>query len=261
VPELPEVERYRRFFSRHVVGKTVLRVDVTDVGILRVVTAPELDRALRGRRFEEPDRLGKWLIAWTDGPALLLHFGMTGDLAWGADERDRHRHDRVIVVVNDGELRYRNLRKIGGVWLAHHPDEVAAILGPLGPDALSVGRREFLDRLSRRRGQIKPALLSQRLVAGVGNLMADEILWQAPLHPARRIETLSDTDRDRLFDVLRAVLRQAIRRGDAGGEHRSLLAVRGEPGAACPRCGTVLERSVIGGRTTYHCPGCQPLVH
>src|SRR5918992_1410534 len=114
VPELPDVEQFRRAFARGSAGQRVAEIVVTDPGILRDVTAPELDGALRGHRFEEPERRGKWLIAWTDGPALVLHFGMTGDIVLAPDAVGRHPHDRVIVVLDRGELRYRNMRKLGG---------------------------------------------------------------------------------------------------------------------------------------------------
>ena len=258
MPELPEVERYRRFLERHALGRTVRRVVVTDPGILRNTTASALDRNLRGRTFDRPDRHGKWLIGWTDGPAVLLHFGMTGDLVHGRDPGGRHRHDRVIFELSDGEVRYRNMRKLGGLWLAHGPDDVASILGPLGPDALSVSRRQFHDLLRARRGQVKPALLGQRLVAGVGNLIADEVLWQARIHPARPLHTLDETARDRLYETMKAVLRSAVRSDDYVVRRRNwLVHVRGLPGAGCPRCGTPLERTQVGGRTTYLCPACQ----
>ena len=258
MPELPEVEHERRFFAEHAAARRVTDVVVTDAGILRNVEPETLRSALRGRRFDDPDRHGKWLLAWTNGPVLLVHFGMTGTLEWGEDASGRHPWDRAIVVLEDGELRYRNVRKLGGLWLAHDAAEAEAILGPLGPDALDVRRRQFHDLLSRRRGQIKPVFLGQRLVAGVGNLLADEALWQARIHPSRRIETLSDTDRDRLYDAMKAVVREAVRRRDyVRQKRRWLVSVRGTPDAACPRCGTPLVRSVVGGRTTYHCPSCQ----
>lgn len=255
MPELPDVERFRRFLARHASGRRIHRVRVSDTGILRNTTAAVLGRALRGRRFEEPDRHGKWLVAWTDGPVVLFHFGMTGDLTWGDGPQGRHRHDRVILQMEGGELRYRNMRKLGGLWLADDAQEAGAVLGSLGPDALRVSRREFLERLGRRRGRIKAALMDQRVVAGVGNLVADEALWRARIAPARRVEDLSDTERDRLHYELRGVL---LAWTDPGEPPGSLLAVRGTPGARCPRCGALLERSVVAGRATYRCPACQP---
>jgi len=234
-------------------------VTVLDATIVRNATPEALDEALRARRFDQPERLGKWLIAWTDGPALLLHFGMTGDLIWSGDEPERHRHDRVILLLDRGELRYRNMRKLGGAWLAHDRDEVGAILGQLGPDALVVRRRAFLDRLSRRRGGVKAALMDQSFVAGVGNIVADEVLWQARLHPRRRIETLTDEERTTLYRTMHAVLKEAVDRYDRVPPKRTWLShVRGQRGAVCPRCGTPLSRESVAGRTTYFCPSCQP---
>jgi len=260
VPELPDVEAYRRFFLTHAAGRTV-RAVWTDPTILRNATPIALARALKRRRFEEPERLGKWLIAWTDGPALLLHFGMTGDLVWSGDEPERHRHDRLALELDGGEeLRYRNMRKLGGVWLAHDADEVHRILGPLGPDALDLTRRRFLELLARRRGGVKAALMDQSLLAGVGNLIADEALWQARIHPKRRVETLTEDERSRLHAAIRTVIRESIRHGGHIPHKRSwLVSARGRPGATCPRCGTLLSRTEVGGRTTYFCPSCQSI--
>jgi len=259
VPELPDVEAYRRFFARHAAGHTVRRVVVTDPTIARNAAPDTLDRALRGRRFEEPERHGKWLLCWTDGPALLLHFGMTGDLVWSGDEPERHRWDRVILELEHGELRYRNMRKLGGVWLAHDREEADGVTGGLGPDALAVGRREFLQRLARRRGGLKALLMDQRFVAGVGNLIADEVLWQARLHPRRRAESLDDAARVELYRKMHWVLKESVERFDYVPRKRGWLNhVRGNPGAVCPRCRTPLARITAGGRTTYFCPTCQP---
>lgn len=258
MPELPDVEHFRRYLSLHATGTLIRRVVVTDTGILRNVGPGVLDRVLRGHRFEEPDRHGKWLIGWTSGPAVLVHFGMTGHLEWAGGSDGRHRHDRVIFETDQGELRYRNMRKLGGLWVAHDPSEVAAVLGPIGPDALALSRRQFLGLLERRRGRVKAALMDQRLLAGVGNLVADETLWHARIHPARRIEDLSETDRDRLYTELRRVLRESVEHYDYLERKRSWLShVRGRPGARCPRCRSALARTVVGGRTTWFCPRCQ----
>jgi formamidopyrimidine-DNA glycosylase len=258
MPELPDVEAYRKFFRAHAMGRTVRSLSA-DPTVVRNTTPQGLSRALRGRRFEEPDRLGKWLIAWTDGPALLLHFGMTGDLIWSGDEPDRHRHDRLILVFSEGELRYRNMRKLGGIWLAHDRADAAAILGPLGPDALRIPRRTFLELLDRRRGGVKAALMDQTFVAGVGNIIADETLWQARIHPRRTIASLSDEERVRLHRALTKILTEAVEGYDfIPRKRRWLSSQRGLRDAHCPRCGTPLARGVTAGRTTYLCPRCQP---
>jgi formamidopyrimidine-DNA glycosylase len=259
MPELADVEHFRRFFSRHAAGKKVTGV-WADPTTLRNATPEALEASLRRHRFGEPDRLGKWLICPTGGPVLVLHFGMTGDLIWSEEEPVRHRHDRLILeFVEGGELRYRNMRKFGGVWLVHDADEQAALLRTLGPDALSVTQDDYLARLGRRRGGLKAALMDQTFLAGIGNILADEILWQARLHPKTQIDEIPDQQRRTLHTTTRRVLRQAVERYDYIPRKRSWLShVRGMLDAACPRCGTRLIRTVAAGRTTYFCPSCQP---
>jgi len=258
VPELPEVEAYRRFFAEHAKGRTVRAVDVLDRDIVRNAAPEDAGSLLTGHRFEEPGRHGKWLVCPATGPTLLFHFGMTGDLVWSGDEPDRHRHDRLVLVFDEGELRYRNMRRLGGVWLASDHDELNVVLGSLGPDALAVEQDEFLGLLSRRRGGVKALLMDQRLVAGIGNLVADEILWQARIHPRRRVEDLDAKDRVRLFRTMHRVLDTAVEDFDYLETRRRWLSrVRGRPGGRCPRCGTALSRTVVAGRTTYFCPSCQ----
>jgi formamidopyrimidine-DNA glycosylase len=258
MPELPDVEAYRRFFRRHATGRTVEAVSA-DPTIVRNATPRAIDRALRGRRFEDPDRHGKWLIGRTDGATLLLHFGMTGDLIWSGQEPEQHRHDRLTIRFEGGEeLRYRNMRKLGGVWLAHDEEEVKAVIGALGPDALGLGRKDFLELLGRRKGGVKAALMDQTFIAGVGNILADEVLWHARIHPRQRIESLGPEERGRLYTELRKVLREAVEGYDYIPRKRSWLSsVRGLPGARCPRCGSPLQRATVAGRTTYFCPTCQ----
>ena len=259
MPELPDVEHLRRTWAGYTLGRRVRRTIVTDAGILRGGVSPvALDRALRGRRFTEPDRVGKWLLARTDGPTSILHFGMDGGLRWGDDAAGRHRHDRVIFELDEGEIRFRNMRKLGGLWLAHDDAELGQVLSAVGPDALALSRGDLAARLRGRRGQAKAALMDQRMISGVGNLLADEILWQARLHPKAALGSLSDQAILGLADTVRSVLGEAVKRYDYLSRKRSWLnSVRGRPEAACPRCGTPLERTAAAGRTTWFCPRCQ----
>lgn len=259
MPELPDVEAYRRRLSAHARGRRIDRTVVTDPGILRNVDATTLDRALRGTRFEEPGRHGKWLIAWTTtGPAVLIHFGMTGDLHPAAGPDGRHRHDRVIFELDRGELRYRNMRKLGGLWLAHDAAEARTLLGTLGPDALGLSRARFVGAIAGRRGRVKAVLMDQAAVSGIGNLLADEALWRARIHPATPVHRLEPADLSRLHRALARVLRTSVERyGNVPAARGWLTAVRGRPGARCPRCREALDRTVVGGRTAYFCPACQ----
>ena len=198
MPELPDVEGFRRYFARYGTGKEIEGVDVLDPVLLRNATPQALAHALKGRRFERASRHGKWMIAETGGPAVLLHFGMTGLMHWSRDPGDRHVHDRLVFRFDDGELRYRNMRRFGGAWLARDERERESLIGQLGPDAMDVDRDEFRELLSHRRGQLKPALMDQTLIAGLGNLLVDEILWRARINPRAYLpECGSDATRRR----------------------------------------------------------------
>ena len=257
MPELPDVEGFRRKWLARARGKTVRRVQ-GDGSIVRNTSVQGLGRALSGSTFEDPERLGKWLICHTDGAALLLHFGMTGGVVWSGEEPDRHQHDRLFVEFDDGEIRYRNMRKFGGCWLAHDGHEIAGITGPIGPDAYRVGRAEFIERLEHKRGAIKPALMSQKLVAGLGNLTVDETLWRAHIAPRRAVRSLDESERRAAYSSMRRVLRDSIPEGCVTGKRTWLTGARNSDDPHCPRCSGMLERALVGGRSTYWCPRCQP---
>jgi formamidopyrimidine-DNA glycosylase len=184
MPELVDVEGFRRV-AEQAVGRRIRAVTVHDPQVLRDVTPRGLARALRGQRFASPWRHGKWLVLPTvrSGSEVLVHFGMTGALLWCPDNGQRHRHDRVEFAMDGGTLRYRDQRKLTGLRLVSDEAARADVLGDLGPDALSVSRALLRERLSGRRGRLKSALLDQHVIAGLGNLLTDEILWQARLHP------------------------------------------------------------------------------
>ena len=253
MPELPDVEGFRRTFERHAEGKRVRGVRVLDRGVVRNTTPQRLGRALSGRRFGAARRHGKWLTCPTeDSAALIFHFGMTGSLVWSGEEPEEHRHDRVVFELDDGALRFRDMRKLHGVWLARDVDEARAVLGQLGPDALAVSEDELLALLAWRRRTVKAALMDQRIIAGLGNLLVDEALWQARLDPRRPIPSLSDRELRDLYRKVRKVLRDSLPYGLVPGKRTWLTGAR-ESGR-CPRCGGELARVRVAGRTTVLCP-------
>jgi formamidopyrimidine-DNA glycosylase len=256
VPELPDVEGFRRVMA-HAVGRPIERVDVPDRTLLRNTDPQGLGRAVNGARFREPDRHGKWLLAPAGDACVLIHFGMTGLLEWAARRAERHPHDRVVFVCRGGELRYRNMRKFGGIWLARDEHERERVVGALGPDARDLGREEFHELLTGRLGERKAALMDQRLLAGVGNLLADEVLWRAHVHPRARASSLSERRRDAVYEALRASIRESVPAGRVPHGPRWLTSVRDRPGASCPRCGARLRKATVAGRTACWCPRCQ----
>ena len=261
MPELPDVEGFRRVLSGHAVGRPIRRVEVLDADVVHGVTAGELANALRGRRFREPWRHGKNLVVPITGrpsPAVLLHFGMTGSLQWATNPETRHRHDRIVFGFADGELRFRDMRKLHGLRFARDPKAVDQALAELGPDAMDVSAARFRELLSGRRAQIKPTLMDQTVIAGLGNLLADEILWRARIHPRRPCTALSVQDIRRIHSRMRTVLKQSVEAGRVPPRKTWLTGRRDEQSGSCPRCGTTLSHGRVGGRGTTWCPNCQP---
>jgi formamidopyrimidine-DNA glycosylase len=253
MPELPDVEGFRRDFNRCAAGRRVERVEVLDRAMLRNSSPQGIGRTLRGRRFDEGERRGKWLLARAEGPIVLFHFGMTGSFADLAEGDRPHRHDRIVIHLGDGALAYRNMRKFGGVWLAGGDEEAGAVTGPLGPDAARIDRDDFVELVRRRRGGIKAFLMDQRALAGVGNLLSDEILWRARINPREPASSLSTRMAGRLHEALRETVRDANRHGRIPRTDGWLTGVRDKRGP-CPRCGTRVSRGTVAGRTACWCP-------
>lgn len=260
MPELSDVEGFRRVLAEHAVGKPIDDVDVADAQVLRGFSAKRLRELLRGRSFAEPSRRGKWLIAPVSGADeahLLVHFGMTGALVWAERGQQRHQHDRVAVRMDGGELRYRDMRKLKGLYLAGDADDVAEQLGELGPDAFDVSAAQLYGRLGERSAQLKSALSDQSVLAGLGNLLVDEILWQARFNPRTRATELTEQRFTSLHKTMRTVLRQSAKAGRVPPWPSWLTGHRDDPSGECPRCGTRLSHGRISSRTTVWCPHCQ----
>lgn len=260
MPELPDVEGYRRHYARYAQGKQLRGVRVLDEVLLRNATPQAAGRLLNGRRLGRARRWGKWLLVPVGDATVLMHFGMTGLLKWTSSTgSEPHRHDRLLFETAAGTLSYRNMRRFGGVWLARSEDEIEKVTGPLGPDAMEVDGERLGELLAGRRGGMKAALMDQRLIAGIGNLLSDEALWRAHIHPARQASELSEREVRALDRELRRTIAACNLRGRIPGDPGWLTRVRGIRGAECPRCGTRLERGKVAGRTACWCPRCQPV--
>ena len=258
MPELPDVEGFRRELAKDLPRRRIEDVDVRDPGILRNASATALARRLTGHRFGAPRRHGKWLILPTDGPTLLIHSGMTGHPYYAKPGAQPEKYERLVMSLDQGELRYADLRKLRGVWLADGEEEVADVLGPQGPDALGLGLREFRGVVAGRRGRLKPTLMDQSVIAGLGNLLVDEICWRAGIRPSFAVTELDDDAVKKLHRAMTQVLHTAVRHGRVPGLSRWLTGARDDPDPHCPRCGTALRHGRIGGRMSFWCPACQP---
>jgi formamidopyrimidine-DNA glycosylase len=245
VPELPEAERARSLIATHALGRRIVGVDDHDVYVSRPYLPGEIASALLGRRLMSANRVGKTLWCATDeeGLVLGLHLGMAGRIA--IDEEPHERWDRFALTFEDGtRLALRDKRRLGRAILA--PD-----LSRLGPDAAVASRAHFREQVGRGNAPIKARIMDQGVIAGVGNLLADEILWQARIDPRRPARELDEGELDTLRRATRAAVRRALVHG---GAHTGSLIPNRKRDGYCPRCGTALSRTRIGGRTTYWCP-------
>ncbi len=254
MPELPEVEAARALIAARALGRRIAAVDDSDAYVCRPHAPGEIATALSGRTLTAAHRRGKTMWVDTDGgPVLGLHLGMAGRIVIddaGAgdpapDEGERPLWDRFRIDFEDGgSLVLRDRRRLGRAVL--EPD-----LERLGPDAAEVGRDAFRARVGAGSAPVKARIMDQAVIAGVGNLLADEALWRAGLSPLRPAEELDDSELDRLRREIRAATRLAIRHG---GVHTGAVIPARERGGRCPRCGAEMARAAVGGRTTYWCP-------
>jgi formamidopyrimidine-DNA glycosylase len=276
MPELPEVEVVRQGLQRHVAGRTIDKVSVLHPRAVRRHLAGPADfaGALAGRPVSAARRRGKYLWLPVGEDALLAHLGMSGQLLVGDPDRPLSPHVRAVFTFTDAgpDLRFTDQRTFG--HLLYVPGG-AALPGPIAhiaPDPLEEAFDDaaFAAALRRRRTGIKRALLDQSLISGVGNIYADEALWRAKLHYARATDTMTRPEITRLLAGIREVMRTALAAGgtsfdrlyvDVNGESgyfdRS-LAVYGQEGEPCPRCGTPVRRDPFMNRSSYTCPRCQP---
>jgi len=262
MPELPDLEGARRSVEQELSGARVTGVDRPDPDVLRNCSLRELRIAVVGHRITAVDRHGKWLMLDADGPSVLFHLGMTGRMnvvplaedgagRSGAPARLALRTDR-------GDLRLVDRRRLGSVWLAHDAGERSALLADLGPDALGLRCPELLRTVRARRAGLKAVLMDQSALAGLGNMLSDEILWRARLHPAQRASELTDTQARRLCNATRTTLRAAVRAGHIPRTRGWLSGQRAADKPRCPRCSTNLRWSRINARAALWCPRCQP---
>jgi len=281
VPELPEVEVVRAGIERYVVARRVSAVDVRHPRAVRrhAAGAPDLVARLTGRQVIAAARRGKYLwLPLDSGEALVAHLGMSGQLLIRSSDAADEVHLRARIKFDDAgpELRFLDQRTFGGLavdeLIGVGPAAVPSSVAHIARDALDPAFDDdrFFRALRTRRTGLKRALLDQTLVSGIGNIYADEALWRARLHFARPTETVNRPEAGRVLDAARAVMRAALAAGGTSFDHlyvdvngRSgyfdrVLAVYGQAGRPCPRCGTPVRREAFMNRSSHHCPRCQP---
>ena len=269
MPELPEIETTARALREPLIGQTF--TEVRNYWPRHIATpSPEaLQERIAGRTIQAIGRRGKYLLFTLDqGETLIIHLRMTGHLSVVDRDAPVDAHTHTIFALASGkELRFRNPRKFGRVYLVKDLEEV---LGKLGPEPLDPAFtvERMRERLQGRTRILKSLLLDQTFIAGVGNIYADEALYYAHLHPERRADTLDDVEVAGLHAAIVKVLRMGIEREGASidryvkpdgtkGDMQNAVAVYGRTGRPCYHCGTPIRRIVVGGRSTHFCPTCQ----
>ncbi len=273
MPELPEVETVSRDLRPEVTGRAIGRVALTLSRVLRYPPPAAFRRRLTGQTIQGLTRHGKLIAFHLQGEdRLYVHLGMTGRLTLCDPEEPVARHTHLVLTLDDGrQLRYTDQRQFGRLLLGTEPElRAARVLPRLGPDPLTgeFTFERFTAVLARRRRPIKAALLDQRLIAGLGNIYADESCFVARVRPTRSVRRLRVAERRALYGAIRSVLQKSIRnRGSsvddyrdgygALGNHQEYLLVYGRQGAPCVKCRTALTKVRLAGRGTVYCPRCQ----
>jgi formamidopyrimidine-DNA glycosylase len=268
MPELPEVETIKNELSPHVIGRKIMGVAVFWDKMVKQPAVAEFCERVTGQKITNLTRLGKYLFFHLgSGEMLVMHMKMTGSLLINPPD---DKFARAIFKLDGGvTMHFRDPRKFGKMWLA--ADE-SAVAGKLGPEPLD---KDFTVKtlagiLHNRKAPVKPVLLDQSIIAGIGNMYADESLFEAKIHPERPACGLTEAEVKRLHIAIQRVLRAAIKNkgasvrnyirpdGDIGSAHDEFCVAHGT-GKNCPRCGTAIARIVVRGRGTYFCPDCQKM--
>lgn len=261
MPELPEVETVVRSIAPRIVGQAIRNAEFYSKRVTRGGFA-KTSKAITGAVIRGVRRRGKQILVDLDRGLLYIHLGMTGKLLWNGDPT---KYTRALFELDHGTLLYDDTRQFGRVEFYKSIPEA---LDRVGPDALALPFEEFYARLRRHRTRMKPLLLNQSFVSGVGNIYADELLFAARIHPLALASRISKSRAERMYQHLREVLQAAIaHRGSsisdyvdgAGqkGEFQNLHNVYGRAGEPCRRCGAAIRRIVLAQRGTHYCPHCQ----
>jgi len=276
MPELPEVEtiirRLRDGSQNHlpVPGQTIQSVEVTWNRIIAAPTPESFKQFLPGKKIIDARRRGKFLHFPLSEGHLIAHLRMSGDMRMEPSLTPTgtpcpsEAYDRVTLNFESGwRLAFSNIRKFGRMWFTNDPQSV---FGGLGPEPLSEGlsAAKFFTLLQAHKRQIKPLLMDQNFIAGLGNIYTDESLFRAKLHPLRKSDSLSKAESQRLYHAIRAVLKEGIQEFGAsldwiyrGGQFQNTFRVYQQTGKPCPNCNTPIEKLTVGQRGTHICPACQ----
>lgn len=266
MPELPEVETFARNLHPALIGKTILASELLWQRTLASPSKKAFTHRIKSQRISAIGRRAKYLVLTLTDYVLLMHLRMSGDVLAVLGGYQKGKHDRLILHLSeDTKLVFSDPRKFGRIWLVRDPDEVLRGLGPepLGDEFTA---EWLVENLHTRSRQLKMLLMDQSFIAGLGNIYTDEILHAARLHPMTKSDAISNLQAGHLWQAIRIVLEDGIRRSGAsidwvyrGGDFQNHFRVYGRSEQPCPVCGTAIRKITVGQRGTHYCPTCQPL--
>ncbi len=273
MPELPEVETIKESLKENIIFKKIIDLEVFCSSPIKYPELPEFLKNIKNKKVKSLDRKGKFLIIkLSDNYNLVVHMGMTGQLVYYASQSYFDRHTHLIFNFEDEtRMQFSDIRKFGGLWLVRKDwNKFVPGLKELGIDPLQeeFSMENFQKLLEKKKGIIKYFLLNQKNLAGLGNIYADEVLFRAGIKPERLISHISTQEREKLYYAIKNILGEAIKsRGTSvvnytdgngnQGSYQNNLMVYKRLGKPCQKCGTLIDRIVLGGRGTYFCPTCQ----
>jgi formamidopyrimidine-DNA glycosylase len=267
MPELPEVETIANNLRPSLVGKTVIAASLLWPRTLETPSPAQFQARIVGQTFQAIGRRGKYLVMQFTTDYLLIHLRMSGDLWIEQSPSEPAKHHRMMLDLDNRQrLTFNDPRKFGRAWLV---EDMASVVGSLGPEPLDEAftSTDLYHRMQTHRRQLKPLLLDQSFLAGLGNIYADESLHRARLHPLTHSHKVTLEQADDLLRGIRDALREGLRRNGAsidwvyrGGDFQNYFRVYQRTGQPCPECGTPIQRIVVGQRGTHYCPFCQFLM-
>lgn len=261
MPELPDVEVFRRYAEKHAMNKKIGAVEYTDPGKILKSSRQKVTRTLQGQKLTKSARTGKHLFFKTgDGHWLTMHFGMTGYLKYRKKDEKQPDYEKVTIAFERGDkLSYVSKRKLGQIEITDDPQEYKKE-NDIGIDALACSYEEFQQALKNKRGGIKNVLMDQSRISGIGNIYSDEILFQEKLHPKYKFEALDKEELRSLHKTIHRILQTAINNDALPSDlPRTYLLPHRSEGEDCPGCKGKVRKIKINGRGTYFCPDCQKL--
>ncbi|MGD8742828.1 MAG: DNA-formamidopyrimidine glycosylase family protein [Granulosicoccaceae bacterium] len=261
MPELPDVEVFKKYLDATALHQRIAHVHVESPALLVDTTPQGLGRALKHKSLQSTRRHGKYLFIALNGSGwLVLHFGMTGKLKYFQSREDTPDYTGLLITFENGfHLAYIAPRKLGMIALVESPGSLIRDRH-LGPDALELSKKEFIELASRHRGMVKPWLMNQAIIAGTGNIYSDEILFQAGIHPRRALSELDNGSLKQLYKSMRTVLESAIKaRAQPDQMPSTFLLHYRKKGGRCPDCDALLANLKAAGRTAWFCPRCQKI--